>query len=246
MSRITTWRDSYTVASFDTDPTARASMTGICRYFQESAWRHAEHLGFGYHDLDRHGTLWVLSRFSVRVDRWPRWADSVTVDTWPRKPERLYAPRDYLLRNAAGERLAGASSLWLVIDREQRRPQRVERVLGEGDLPEDRALDIDPPKLPPVDGGAATAYTVRFSDLDLNGHVNNVRYIEWLIDTVPAQTLRGREIEAIDMNYLAETSMGDELELRIAAEGNDAFLHGAVRPSDGKEVFRGRTVWRAV
>jgi acyl-ACP thioesterase len=104
------WTDEYRVSWFDADGNNRARLAAICRYLQESAWNHANHLGFGYRQASEIKQVWVIIRLLLKMEKYPFWDDIITVRTWPRGVEGVLAFRDFEILSAAGERLGAASS----------------------------------------------------------------------------------------------------------------------------------------
>ena len=101
--------------------------------------------------------------------------------------------------------MVSGASAWLVLDSNTRKPQRLERILaGIGATPSDRALDRDPGKLPaPEINQPGLNIKVRYSDIDVNGHVNSARYLGWLMDTYPLEWHRTNRLATVEVNYLA-------------------------------------------
>src|SRR5512133_1225031 len=94
------WTDHYPVTWYDADASHRAGIVTICKFLQESAWNHANHLGFGYRTANEVKQVWVLVRLLVKMERYPNWGEMVTVRTWPRGMEGLLALRDFEILDA--------------------------------------------------------------------------------------------------------------------------------------------------
>ncbi len=96
----------------------------MANFFQEMAYHHANQLGFGYDDLKEKQTFWVLSRMKIRIDQYPVWDDKVSVETWHRGMERLFGLRDFRVMDQSGKILGKATTAWLILDSQTRRPVR--------------------------------------------------------------------------------------------------------------------------
>ena len=117
----------------------------------------------------------------------------------------------------------------------------------------EKALAADLDKLPPfpeASGGVREAeLAVRYCDLDVNLHANNVRYVEWILESLPAELLRSSVPAELDLDFLAEAGIGERILSRtVASPGmpGEAYAHSLVRLHDGVEVARARTAWRPV
>jgi acyl-ACP thioesterase len=233
----------FSISSYDLNPNGQARLTTIANFFQELAYHHASELGFGYRDMKARQTTWALSRMRIRIDSYPVWDDRISMETWPSGVDKLFALRDFRIRNSEGNVIGVASTAWLILNIETHRLVRPKEALEHFKVivhPEqvfenplekiDLAGDTRPLKL----------HTVVFSDLDIVGHVNNVKYIEWCIDSVTASSDPGLEIREFEINFNQEALLGDEVEIRGQdfSEKESRFL--ATRKEDGKEIIRAR------
>lgn len=234
----TFWSDSYSINWYDADCYGRLSLPGICRFFEETAWRHAESLGFGYNTLAQQKSLWVIIRLQVKVTRLPCWSDSVTVKTWTRGADRLFAYREFELYGSDGSVYISASSTWLIIDAQSRKPVRPDLVNRALPLANShKILGHDAEKITLIkDLLEVEIHRVRHSDLDVNGHTNNCKYLEWVLDTFSSQQLQAFESGGFILNFNAEAHLNDFIHLfkGITDDGSTVFEG---RSADGKSVF---------
>lgn len=189
---------------------------GAASLLQEAAWQHARRLGFAFDEADT-PIFWVLHRVRMNFRRPPRWNEMVTITTWPSGIDRLYALREVRIDGADGARLIDITSAWVILDAVRRRPVRPGRHLPEDRIIPERLIELPAPRsgaIDPIDpervaGQLETArwHEVRPSDTDRNDHVNNVRYIQWLIDAAP--TILDGAAEGV-VSFLAETRVGQE------------------------------------
>jgi len=258
------WSEPIAIHSYDVDFSRQAGVEALCLYFLEAAWNHAEVLGFGFSHLARDHKLWVLSRLLLEFEAYPRWGEKLMLNTWPRGAQSIFALRDFELLDATGKRMAGGSSAWLILDVASRRPQRVEKFLTAITPVTKQATGRDPAKLPAPRAAfspqqAAKSQTtptllqtevcavvppwmVRYSDVDLNGHVNSARYLGWLMDSYPPEWHQRLAPRQLEVNYLAESHQGDTLWLETQQIGPQEFLH-AIFKADQQETCRARIQW---
>jgi medium-chain acyl-[acyl-carrier-protein] hydrolase len=244
-----TWTSPYPVHSYEVDARGKVSLPTICKLMQETAYRHAHHLGFGYHQLKEKNLFWVLARLLIKMYQYPQWGETVQIRTWPSGVERLLAFRDFLILNEQGARLGAAGSAWLMLDVEKRRPQRPDELRDRIKLlPAERALEERPGKIPPLsEFHPGTFFPVRYSDLDLYNHVNNAKYIEWILDSFPGNLHREFEVAVFAINFLSETKIGDEVAIHTEKVENSppGFRHCIKRKEDNSDVCQARTEWLA-
>ena len=232
------------IRSYDVDATRRATSLSLCRYFLEAAWNHAETLGFGFSHLQSQGKFWVLARLRFEVQQYPLWGDRAILRTWPRGLKSVFALRDFELHNETGTRLAAGSSSWLVIDAISKRPQRLHKLFPNlAALNGKAALGCDAEELDDNETRDNDyALTVRYTDIDVNNHVNSGRYIGWLLDAYPAGFHLQHSLRILNVNYLGETREGEQLTVRTRQSDPTVYSHSLIKPS-GSEVLRARLEW---
>lgn len=209
---------AHHIASYMTDRYKRFKAVSFMEIAQEAAMKAAEPLGFGYDSLDQHHTVWVLSRFHIKFLDNPNWREDVELQTWHKGTSGLLFLRDFRLTNPDGTPRIIATSSWLVMDILERRLVRPDRM--EGIVPADGqefgdAVAEPAPKLvmpktaePEVIG----KHKVVFSDIDLNGHANNTKYVEWVLNALPEADVDSTLKELI-INYNQELRPGEEVSL---------------------------------
>jgi len=237
------WNDRYTVRSCDADTEKRLTLMSLCNYFQESAWRHAERCDFGYKSLAEKGLFWVLSRLHIEISSLPVWQQPFTVETWAKGTRGVFALRDFQVEDEQGVVMVRATSGWLILDAERRRPRRLTAFektmpfLSERHASTDPLDKIEQPERPDKKG----EITVQYCDLDLNRHTNSSRYIEWILNGVSEGGYPSEKIVRFSVNYLAESVYGDRIVLlvgRRTAAGGSAARISLMREHDKREILR--------
>ena len=232
---------SFQVRSYECGAEGRATLPTICNYLQEAASINAEQLGFSKSNFVAAGEniSWVLTRLVVKMSRYPVWEDAVTVETFPRGGRKIVAWRDFELKDVAGETLGVASSEWMLIDLHSRKIVPVpETVLNCADPANVPVLGLDPftrfryPAEP--NGGNSLKFVAQKSHIDLNGHVNNVHYVEWMLE--PCASACPNEMEIV---FRSETLVGDAV--CVATTSADGFTYHRVCAPDGKDHIIART-----
>ena len=240
----TVWEDTYSLDTFDSDWTGQATLQFVCRAMQETAWHHAESIGFNLTHMERNDIIWILSRQQIRIHSLPQWKDSVTVRTWYAGREKLLFHRDFELLNSDGAVLVSASTAWIALDVQRRRPVRTEQI-NHG-LPADRPRAVDDPweALPKLgEARKGEPFRVFARDLDMSRHANNVCYPEWLLEPLPLEYREGHDLASFDIAYQTEAVHGEQLVSFLVEESPESFLHGIVRTTDGKAVSTARSGW---
>ena len=250
MAEPNIWQETYQIRSYEVDCHHRLSVLAIFNFMQEIASRHAEALGVSIQQLLSENYTWLLSRLKIKIASFPAWQDQIILRTWPSGAQRLFALRDFEILDQDHQTVATAISAWLILDLKKRRPVRiapfVERLKPlEGNHILSDTLD----KLPGLDLRThEREFSVRHRDLDINQHVNNVSFVEWMVESVPARVLNSSVPAEVEINFLAEAFYEERLLAACHSQDSDntQFLHSIIRQKDRQELVRARTIWRKV
>lgn len=245
MEKAGIWQEEHTVTASMVNTFRECRLDAVCNILQEVAGRHANARKIGFFELEQQGLFWALSRLRLRVYRYPEWQEKLRVHTWVHKMRGPISYRNFSILDQEGEAIASACSLWSAVDIQARRPARI----AADDFPilsERHPSCGEPEKIkPPTRVDRETTYTVRYSDLDMVEHVNNVRYLTWLIDTYGRFNLEARAT-FLEVNYLGETGLGDSvlLQKEKLEEKPLSFRHRIMHAGQDNEVLRAYLEWQ--
>ena len=211
----------------------RLRTSTLFELMQEASIRHTEELGMGREmTLDR-GLLWMVTLQRTEIARMPEYDELVTLESWPGDTMHLLFPRYYRVLDEKGNTLVSASALWALVDQETRRMVFPDRygVVIEGEKTGGEIALPSPPLR--AKEGAVSAFTVPYSYVDLNGHMNNTRYFDLAEDRIPAAA-EGRPLRSIAVEYANEAKLGDELCVMVEQQDNVYRVSGDTE----KKIFR--------
>lgn len=239
----------YRVRSYETDISRRLKPVSLLNYFQDAASSHAALLGFSVTDLRRKKLTWMLSRYQIRVYRYPCEGEELLVRTWRSAVDGYHALRDFELVDTQEKLLAVASSSWLIVSLESRRSVRIKTAVEDFPVHASRSFPDDFVTFPKRDNfERELPFQVRMGDLDQNLHVNNAVYLDWALEATPPDILRNCLPVEIHIAYRAEALYGGKVLSRSAAlksPGSEIFLHQLVSEGEGRELTRLLTHWQA-
>lgn len=241
------YRNTYTIGYSDVDFLKCLKCSKLFEYFQDTASEDVKRLGAGVDTLaEEYSAAWILTRIRVEFARTPELNESITVATWPHPPGKLEFERDFLVCGRDGDAIIRAASTWVLIDTKTRELKRSDYIRMEyPDFIAEHALDSQPGKLRPS-GKPEPVYrkVVGYSDVDFNGHINNSRYIDYIMDCFPVESHRQYMLKAIEVNYIKEAFPGDTLLLcrEIPDDGDGTVYIEGVNEEDGKPCFKAR-IW---
>ncbi|CAA3031751.1 palmitoyl-acyl carrier thioesterase, chloroplastic [Olea europaea subsp. europaea] len=262
------FRQNFSIRSYEIGADRTASVETLMNHLQETALNHVKTaglLGDGFGstpEMCKRNLIWVVTKMQVVVDRYPTWGDVVQVDTWVAASGKNGMRRDWLVRDSnTGDILTRASSLWVMMNKETRRlakiPDEVREEIGGYFVDSLPVVDEDSRKLPKLNDGNAdyihAGLTPKWSDLDVNQHVNNVKYVGWILESVPLPILETHELAGMTLEYRRECRRDSLLQSLTSVVSNsvgDLANSGYVecqhllRLEGGAEIVKGRTEWR--
>lgn len=227
-------------------------MPTLCRYLQEAAGNHAQLIGVSAEQLILQGKMWVLSRLNVQIQTYPLWHEQTQIETWATsRLGGVRAYRDFRFLDANDEPVGAATSLWLLLDVNTRRPVRIPDRLLEFRAYERKSVlpDMTERLERPERVEIEKQFQVRLNDLDFNQHVNNVSYVEWAVETVPQEIWQNHRLAALEIGFFAESVYGDVVVSQtehVEKETQHVFKHRLVCDADGRELALAKTVWEAL
>lgn len=223
----------YYLRSADFDGERRLHPSAVLDIFQDIAGVHAEHLGIGFERLYDRGLLWVLVRTKYEQYRsLPRFC-RVTAESWPLPPKSAGFTREYLITDSEGNTVIKGTSDWVVIDAGERKLVSAKDMYPLTEFCLDKNFEGRTHKLHDFEGEYSHTVTPRFSDTDLNGHVNNTKYLNYVLDcgVLPRES----EFFSVQIDYRHEIMEGEEVAIYAAVEGKEHFYKGTA--PDGTVYF---------
>jgi len=216
-----THMEKFVVRGTDCDMFKKMRLDMLYIAMQEGGEVHARELGVGYDAMMARGMFFVLSRIHLRVLRMPRSGESIVHTTWPGTSNRFFCPRYHTFSLEDGTPLATAGALWVILDTTERRivsPAKADFCFPDNsDIP--APIDL-PMRAPHVvcGSGVSIQRTPVFSEFDVNGHVNNTKYMAWLCDMLGRHTLEHGFVGEITACYEKEIRSEDTLTLTLSRE----------------------------
>ncbi|MDH8700791.1 medium-chain acyl-[acyl-carrier-protein] hydrolase [Dysgonomonadaceae bacterium PH5-43] len=236
----------FHIESYVCDFQGKATLPIIGNFILQSATIHAAERGFGYDDMTELNTAWVLSRLSIQMNEYPSYDQDLIVETWVEDVARFFTQRCFRFLTSDNKVVGYARSIWAAIDMKTRRP--VDIPLWRPDLSNYIDAEKECPieklaKIPPVNDVEATmGYSVRYSDIDINKHMNSIKYIEHVINIFDLEMFRDKMISKFEMVYIAEGGFGDKLKLYRQDNSHNECLVDTKRGEES--ICRSRIIWK--
>ena len=229
------YQKSFIVSNNDVDKKFKLKVAAIFRYFQDIALLATEDLGVDSISLSKRNIDWVITRMAVEIKRLPSCDEEITVHTYPGKDMAMLYPRYFYISDSKGEVIITASSVWALINSITR------KVIVDRDVISKLPGETSPYELPlpekitvPENSQFLETRKIHYSDLDFNSHMNNVRYVELLMDSHDSEFYDNHHLSFISLNYMKEIKEKEAVDIYtdasspetivVKTNGNIAFL----------------------
>lgn len=222
---MSVYEQSILLRSKDVDMFRRLRVSRLFELLQEASIRHTEQLGMGRDKTLDKGILWVVGLQKTEILRMPEYDEQIVLKSWPGEMMHVFFPRYYSMESAGGEPLVRASALWMLVDSQTRKmvfPEAYGVIIPGHVTGEELALPSPPARLSCTE---ERSFTVPFSYVDLNGHMNNTRYFDLAEDSIPAAA-EGKRLKAVQTEYSNEARYGEEMRVSWGCEGGCYYLVG--------------------
>lgn len=177
---------------------------------------HSNDRGYGVNYLNTINKTWVLSRLAIELDETPAIYNKFIIETWVDSVMRYFTNRNFKITNEDGHIYGYGKSIWAMIDTETREPVDIMKVDNETiskyietnyDNPIKKSSRVK------LDSNLILQKSIiaHYNDVDINGHVNSIKYIEHIFDIFPLEWYKQHSIQKFDIAYIVESHYGETL-----------------------------------
>jgi len=239
--------ESKLINAYDVDLNNRLKLNELFNYLQETASNHADILKLGFNDLIIQDLGWVLSWAKVEISSFPGFGETIKVRTWPKCRYKLFSMRDFIVTNGSDDTLFKVSTAWLMINVKTKRITDIRNLIQQICYQPDQIALNDLPEKIAIGPERNILFTkkIRYTDLDINQHVNNTKYIELVLDSFSPEYHKTHELQSLTISFNAESFYDDELEIRsslLNPSGDCTFVDGIIIKTT-KQVFQAIVQW---
>lgn len=245
------YRKTFYIPNYDTDKHRRATPMAILTYLGETSGAHTDHIGFSVDSLKDINYGWMLNRWKVKINRYPSVKEKITIETWSSGIDRFYATREFVIYDEENLVIGKASTVWIFLNMEKKKPIRIPAEFNELINPiEEKTFDdfFDFKKDMKVE--EYIDFHVRRSDIDYNNHVNNAKYLSWMLETIPEHVYENYMLNEFEILYKKETTYGNTIlsgsnELD-KSENIYKYFHKILDINNEESHSLGITIWKKI
>ncbi len=241
------WEEVFKVRAYDVDFKDRLKASSVFNYLQDIASAHASDLNCGWEELKKLELFWVLSWIKVEFNSYPHFEDNIKIKTWPKGRYKLYALRDFLLYDERENIFCRASSAWLLLNAKNKRITDIKNLPVQFPYQPDNHAIKDLPEKIKFENNRESVFerAVSYTDIDLNLHLNNAKYVEYLMNCYPLEFHESNCLNSITMSFNSEMKYEEVIEISVSNINDDNRLQyvEAENKNTGRQAFQAVVKW---
>ena len=231
---------------FHLDVRGKLSMGVLGKHLLNCADAYAAERGFDVVEQGGEHYTWVLSRLAIELEDLPSCHESFSIQTWVENVYRLFADRNFAILNKDDKPIGYVRSVWAMISMETRTPANLLALHGEritNSICEKECPIAKPGRVKVSQQEAVSEYVAKYSDLDINGHVNSIKYIEQILDLFPLETYKEKALKRFEIAYVAESYYGDALSFYLEQKDENEY-DIEVKKNNHEVVVRSKVIFK--
>ena len=240
----------YEVHYYETNCRLECKMSSIINYFCDIGTKQSEELGVGIDYLTERRLAYVFYRYDIKVNRYPKYGEKIKVMTMAKSFKKFYASRTYEIYDENNEKIVEGEGIFLLIDIDRRRALRIpeDQYIAYG-VDIENCPDIKINKLEKLTNEVDRSnFKVRYGDIDSNMHVNNVKYVEWAVESLPLDIVLNYELKELSVVFEKECRYGAEIiasyEIKENEEKDGLVILHKITDDEGKELSVLTSKWK--
>ena len=232
---------------FEMNEFGEASATTMLMLLEETAADHCYSIGYSLYDLIAKNVGWVLLSGVMEMDRYPLYKEKITIRTWLSSYSMIKGFRENIIFDEKGEVIGRSRGLWVFFDIEKRRPVQIfDQIKERWSFDGTQSIDHDiSSKLEVLDvANFSKKFKVNRFDTDMNEHVNNIRYLQWLMESLPKEIVDNYYLVKIEGRFITEALYDDTIISLTKGAVEDSFIHSIKIQGSTKVCATAQTFWK--
>ena len=238
----------YDLRYFEMNKWGEASPLTMATLLQETASDHCNAIDYGLFDLYAQNIGWLLLSGYMHITRYPLFKEKITIRTWMSHYTSTRGYRENIIYDSSHNIIGRARGLWVFFDTKKKRPVRIFEKILQGWQPHSEVCidyDIEDKLLHAEAITCQKNFNIYQYDLDANNHVNNLRFLQWALETVPDHYFDTKQLSTLDARFIREAYYGQTIaSVTLADDENDCFHHRIQNATTGQLCAAVNTVWR--
>jgi len=238
----------FEIRYFEVNKHGTATPTTILTLLEETAAEHCHSINYNLFQLEAANIGWVLVSGVLEMERYPNYKEKIRIRTWLSEYTSIKGIRENIIYDEDNNIIGRAKGLWVFFDIERRRPTKIfDEIKEKWSFCSEESIDYNvSEKIPVIDKpDCELEFKVNRYDTDMNKHVNNIKYLQWVLESVPEEIINNYYLHSIDGRFIAEANYGQTiLSLTKNDIMNQSFIHTIKTKGSGKVCATAKTIWR--
>ena len=237
---------NYELRYFEMNKFGVASPTTILTLLEETAAEHCHNIDHCLYSLERQNIGWVLVSGTIDMVRYPKYKENIVIRTWISKYTLVKGYRENIILDDSGNIIGKAKGVWVFYDIEQRKPVPIiDQIKTKWGINAHISKEVDKNTIKILqDNHHEVEYDIYKSDVDSNKHVNNIRYLHWLVESLPDDIVDNCMLKRLNARFFSEGRLGEKIRVyKNNDTEHNAFLHTMRSSIDNRLIAAAQTVW---
>ena len=220
------YSNNYKIGLEDIGINYEASNKALLKIMEDVACLHSASVGYGVFEIETKKRVWMLLDWKIKIIKRPIYNDEIKAETWSRKIERLYAYRDFQLKDKEGNIIAIGTSRWIFVDTDRRRPVRLTEDIAnlyESEF-DKNVFEEEMEDIKCEDYLFKKEYYIQRRDIDLNEHMHNLSYLDMAYEILPEDIYKNKIFDNVRIIYKKEIIYGERVECYYTEENNKYII----------------------
>ncbi|SFD19728.1 acyl-[acyl-carrier-protein] thioesterase [Clostridium uliginosum] len=242
---------TYEIHYYEVDYKLKCKLSSIIDFICDIGTQQSELIGGGMEYCKSNNCAWVFYKYDIKMSRYPKYGETISLTTEAIGFKKFYGLRKYYIKDSDGNLIGEALALFFLINIEKRRPMRIQKEQYDFyGVDTDLSCNVQMDDVEKIDEEQFhREFEIRYSDIDSNKHVNNVKYIEWAIEAVPLEVVKDYELNRIKVIFEKETTYGDKVSVTATVkqiDENNLKSYHRIRNNNGNKLTILETEWRKI
>jgi len=233
---------------FEMNRFGEASSTTILTLLEETAADHCYSIDHSLYDLEKQNIGWVLLSGVMKMECYPGYKEKITIRTWLSSYSKIKGIRENIIYNEQGNIIGRSKGLWVFFDINRRRPVRIfDSIKEKWSSSNEESINHDiTKKIESIEFSShAKKFKVNRFDVDANQHVNNIRYLQWLMESISEEVIDHYYLHFIDGRFIAEAQSGDTMMSFTESDiSKNSFVHTIRTQGNNRVCAAAKTIWK--
>ena len=237
---------TFDILPFEVDFRGKLTLPHLTNCLLNVAGHHAEACGIGIMKIIQSNRSWVLSRLVIELFDYPKHYEKILIQTWVENIMRTFSMRNFAILNQKGQTLGYARTVWAMIDKDTRKAVNLTETALSEMINSEKECPIEKSgKIPFLTGDPQETFTIKYSDIDINQHLNSSKCVQHIMDVFPLSQFERQDVHRFEIEFMAEGVFNETIALyKQANRDNEFFVELKNENGNRQTLCKSRIVFR--